>query len=144
MYSFFVSFFKDNLMLYTKTFLIAMFLSIFRFFMLLSTRKRNTYTVSLVYVFIQTFSLELFVALYLFYFISRILYFSGASTRGKRSKNGDEMRHLSARCLTRSNMVPLTLVNICPTSTKNHLLRVWLAERYIYNLLNKPSFSTYC
>jgi len=45
-----------------------------------------------------------------------------------RAETGEKVRHVIVETLSRSSKVPLSLVNISPSSVSNHLIRVWMAD----------------
>jgi len=52
----------------------------------------------------------------------------GSSSGWKLQKNQESLRHLDVRTLGRSSQVSLSLVTLAPSSTRNHFMRVWLAD----------------
>jgi len=52
----------------------------------------------------------------------------GNSSGWKLQKNQESLRHLDVRTLGRSSQTSLSLVTLAPSSTRNHFMRVWLAD----------------
>jgi len=62
-------------------------------------------------------------------FHKELVILDGESSSWKRTKSDERLCHADTQSVAKSSLVPLSLVSIAPSSTKNHLLRIYLATR---------------
>lgn len=60
--------------------------------------------------------------------------------RWQRMKTQQRLRHIQISTINKSNKIPLTLLNVSPSKTKNHLIRVYLAHKG-YHVLGDNLYS---